>query len=206
MAPVAFVALGANLGEPTTTFARALTALAELGAVEAASRAWTTAPVGGPPGQPDYLNAVVRWRPAQAWGTPALALTALLAIETGLGRQRRERWGPRTLDLDLLDGADWAPVRRRGFGRRPTLPHPRAAERPFVLAPWAEVAPDWPAPTGARPAAGAEPAVATVADLARRVGRLGVRPAAPAEAEAWRAAVAAVLSDPAAEEAAAGRG
>ena len=205
MAPVAFVALGANLGDRTTTFARAIAALAELGAVEAASRTWTTAPVGGPPGQPDYLNAVVRWRPARAWGTPALALAALLAIETGLGRRRRERWGPRTLDLDLLDGAGWVPVGRSGFGARPMLPHPRAADRPFVLVPWAEVAPDWPAP-GAVPSAGVEPMMATVGALARAVGRVGVRPADRVEAAAWRAAVAAVLSDPRAAEAAEGRG
>lgn len=176
-----------------------------MGAVDAASGLWTTAPVGGPPGQPDYLNAVVRWRPAPAWGTPTRALAALLAIEAGLGRRRRERWGPRTLDLDLLDGAGWAAPERRGLGTRPTLPHPRAAERPFVLAPWAEVAPDWPAPAGAPSSAGA-PAAATIASLARAMGRVGVRPAARAEAAAWRAAVAAVQGAPRAEETAAGRG
>lgn len=167
-----------------------------MGAVEAASSIWTTAPVGGPPDQPDYLNAVVRWRPGQAWGTPARALAALLAIEAGLGRRRRERWGPRTLDLDLLDGAGWAPAGRRGSGAHPTLPHPRAADRPFVLAPWAEVAPAWPAPGSA---SGAEGEAPTVADLARARGGVGVAPAAPADAAAWRAAVAAVLRAPRAE-------
>jgi 2-amino-4-hydroxy-6-hydroxymethyldihydropteridine diphosphokinase len=187
------------------TFGRAIAALAALGAVEAASGAWTTAPVGGPPDQPDYLNAVVRWRPARAWATPANALAALLAIEAGLGRRRRERWGPRTLDLDLLDGAGWCPAGRAGLGVRPTLPHPRAADRPFVLVPWAEVAPDWPAPVGARPAASG-PTPTTVADLARAADRVGVRSAAPAEAKAWRAAVAAVLTEPRAQGAAEGRG
>jgi 7,8-dihydro-6-hydroxymethylpterin-pyrophosphokinase len=138
------------------------------------------------------------------WGTPARALAALLAIEAGLGRRRRERWGPRTLDLDLIDGAGWAPAHRGGFGARPTLPHPRAADRPFVLVPWAEVAPAWPAPVGT-PRVGGE-AVATVADLARARGGVGVAPAPPAEAAAWRTAVAAVLSRPRAAEAAEGRG
>jgi 2-amino-4-hydroxy-6-hydroxymethyldihydropteridine diphosphokinase len=196
-APVAFVALGANLGDRAATFGRALGALAALGSVEAASRVWTTAPVGGPPGQPDYLNAVVRWRPAHAWSTPARALAALLAIEAGSGRRRRERWGPRTLDLDLLDGAGWSPAVRAGSGPGPTLPHPRAAERAFVLVPWAEVAPDWPAPGHG---------AATVADLARAVGRAGVRLAAGAEAAGWSAAVSAARHAPSAEDALRGRG
>ena len=173
---------------------RALAALAELGALEAASGVWTTAPVGGPAGQPDFLNAVVRWRPARAWATPERALAALLAIEAGLGRRRRERWGPRTLDLDLLDGAGWAPSARGASGVRPTLPHPRAADRPFVLTPWAEVAPDWPAPPGGQGAAASDGA--TVSALARAVGRSGVEPAAPAEAAAWWAALAAVRPAP----------
>ena len=94
---------------------------------------------------------------------------------------------------------------RRGVGARPTLPHPRAAERPFVLAPWAEVAPEWPAPDGAGPVAG-ERTAATVAELARALGRVGVRPAPGGEATAWRAAVAAVLSEPRAAETARARG
>jgi 7,8-dihydro-6-hydroxymethylpterin-pyrophosphokinase len=120
-----------------------------------------------------------------------------LAIEAGSGRRRRERWGPRTLDLDLLDGARWSPVARAGSGARPTLPHPRAAERAFVVVPWAEVAPDWPAPGGR---------AASVADLARAIDRDGVRPAPRAEAARWRAAVAAALPDPRAAAALRGRG
>ncbi len=193
------------------TFGSALAALAALGTVEVASGAWTTAPVGGPPGQPDYLNAVVRWRPAAPWATPERALAALLAIEAGLGRQRRERWGPRTLDLDLLDGVGWAPPGRGRRGTLPSLPHPRAATRAFVLVPWAEVAPAWPAPPAEPvPASvgrlGAWVAAGTVADLARAIDRTGVRRATGATAAAWRAAVADARPDRRAAGAQVGRG
>jgi 2-amino-4-hydroxy-6-hydroxymethyldihydropteridine diphosphokinase len=181
---VAFVALGANLGDPSAALAAAVHALAALGRVDAASRPWATDPVGGPPGQPAYLNAVVRWRPAPPWATPERALAALLAIEAGLGRRRRERWGPRLIDLDLLDGRNWRRPARRAPAADLTLPHPRAGGRAFVLVPWAEIAPAWPAP----PADGA-PAEA-VGDRARRVDRAGVRLADPAVRAAWRAALA----------------
>jgi 2-amino-4-hydroxy-6-hydroxymethyldihydropteridine diphosphokinase len=200
-APIAFVALGANLGDPASSFVKALSALAALGAVDAASSVWATAAVGGPPDQPEYLNAVVRWRPAPAWASPDRALAALLAVEAGLGRRRLERWGPRTLDLDLLDGDGWSATARGGRAIAPTLPHPRAAERAFVLVPWAEVAPEWPAPPPAAanggvapPSAprGGRPSFTTVEARMRSVDRSGVRPASAADAAAWRAAVARV--------------
>ncbi|MDF1523332.1 MAG: 2-amino-4-hydroxy-6-hydroxymethyldihydropteridine diphosphokinase [Trueperaceae bacterium] len=177
------MALGANLGDPVATLGAAVGALATLGCVDAASRPWATDPVGGPPGQPPYLNAVVRWHPAPPWATPERSLAALLAIEAGLGRRRRERWGPRLIDLDLLDGRGWRRPPRRAPTADLTLPHPRAGGRAFVLVPWAEIAPDWPAP----PAAGA-PAEA-VGDRARRVDRGGVHPAEPAVLAAWKAAL-----------------
>lgn len=147
-----------------------------------ASRLYATDPVGGPAGQPPYLNAVVVWRPAPAWSTPVRALAALLAVEAGLGRRRRERWGPRRIDLDLLDGEGWwpAPVRERGPG--PALPHPRAGERAFVLVPWADVAPAWPLADGGRSRG--------VAERAAAGDRAGVRLADPAAAAAWARALA----------------
>jgi 2-amino-4-hydroxy-6-hydroxymethyldihydropteridine diphosphokinase len=133
----AVVGLGANLGEPLATMRAAVRAIErEPGArVEAASQVYATAPVGPP--QPEYRNAAVR---VAYEGDPEALLDALLAIETRLGRVRREgdvRWGPRVIDLDLL----WVDGVTRD-GPRLTLPHPRLRERAFALVPLVEVAPD----------------------------------------------------------------
>ena len=132
---VALIALGANLGDPAAALTWAVGELAALGEVQAVSRFHRTAPVGGPPGQPDYLNAAVK---LQTRLPAAPLLAALLAIEARFGRVRRERWGARVLDLDLiaygaqvLDSPDL------------NLPHPRAWQRAFVLLPLSEVAPDY---------------------------------------------------------------
>lgn len=134
------------------------------------SAAWRTEPVGGPAGQPAYRNAVALWHPAPPWRSPTAALAAMLAVERALGRERRERWGPRRIDLDLLawdaaveraHGALREPSGRRGW---PELPHPRALERAFVLLPWAEVAPGWVHPSAGR----------SLADLADAIDRSGV--------------------------------
>ncbi len=101
------------------------------------SRLYVTAPVGGPAGQPSYRNAVIRWRPPPEAATPARTLAALHAIEARHGRTRRVRNEARTLDLDLLAWGD-----RIVREPRLALPHPRALERSFVLAPWAEIGPD----------------------------------------------------------------
>lgn len=132
----AVLGLGANLADPRRGLALAVQALAELPdvAVEHISGLWRTAPVGGPE-QPEYRNAV-------AVVDTALAPGALLALahrlEAAAGRVREVRWGPRTLDVDILDIAGVT-------SEDPELavPHPRAHERAFVLAPWAQVAPDW---------------------------------------------------------------
>ncbi len=183
------MALGANLGDPAATLAAALGALACLGSVDGVSRLWATDPVGGPPDQPMYLNAVVGWRPAPAWGCPERALAALLAIEAGLGRVRREPWGPRHLDLDLLDWRDGCSGGRRPRLRRPVLPHPRAHERAFVLVPWAEVAPAWRYLPGRSGPDLTPPAAApSIAALARVCDRTGVRPAGAAASATWVAA------------------
>jgi len=177
------VALGANLDDPVATMVAAVRALGRLGEVVRVSSLWRTDPVGGPPGQPVYRNAVVIWHPAPPWASPAAALGALLAIERALGRVRRDRWGPRRIDLDLLawsapPNAAAPPERRLAPGRHPDLPHPRAFERPFVLVPWAEVEPAWRDPRSG----------ATVAAMLAARGRSGVRRVPVEEAGRWSAA------------------
>jgi 2-amino-4-hydroxy-6-hydroxymethyldihydropteridine diphosphokinase len=176
-ATVAYVALGANLDDPTLALTAAVAAIARLGPVTARSHLYLTAPVGGPAGQPPYRNAVVAWRPAPPWATPAAALAALLAIERALGRQRRERWGPRRIDLDLLDLITPAPAAAPPFAPPETLlPHPRAHERAFVLLPWADVAPDH----------RLGPSGCSVAALASAIDRSGVALALASDAARWR--------------------
>jgi 2-amino-4-hydroxy-6-hydroxymethyldihydropteridine diphosphokinase len=130
---VACVALGSNLGDREATLRAAMTALGELPQTEllAASRLYETEPVG-PPGQNKYLNAAARL----ATGLHAAALLdELLALERRFGRARRERWGPRTLDLDIILFGD-----ETIDTERLTVPHPHFRERLFVLTPLAEVA------------------------------------------------------------------
>ena len=129
----AVVALGANIGNPKEQLDLAISLLRESTDVIAVSSYYTTKPVGGPE-QPDYINAVCILESE----LPALDLLALLhGIEKSLGRERIEKWGPRTIDLDLiqygglLSKADELEV-----------PHPRAHERRFVLEPWHEIEPD----------------------------------------------------------------
>ncbi|HUZ83129.1 MAG TPA: 2-amino-4-hydroxy-6-hydroxymethyldihydropteridine diphosphokinase [Gaiellales bacterium] len=133
MTSTAFVGFGSNLGDPAATLQRALADVRQLGAVTGVSRVYRSAPVGGV-AQPDFLNAVVRLRT----GLPAgRLLDGLLEIERQHGRVRGIRFGPRTLDLDLLayEGVECADGRL-------TLPHPRAHEREFVLRPLCDLAPD----------------------------------------------------------------
>ena len=145
------IGLGSNLGDRLGHLTRAFGELAVLGDVIAVSSIYETAPVGGPE-QGDYLNAVVV---VDTGLEPREVMDELLAIERSHGRRRGERFGPRTLDLDLLvyDGAS---VDEPGLA----VPHPRIAERRFVLEPLAEV---WPDAAIARDLT-AEAAVAAVAD------------------------------------------
>lgn len=136
--PRALIALGGNLGDPVDTLSRAIVDLEELGTIEARSSLYRTAPVGGPPGQPDYWNAVAVLRPRPGLEDPARLLDGLLALERRHGRVRRRRWEARILDLDLLDVEG---TRRDEAALR--LPHPRMMQRAFVLAPLCEVAPEW---------------------------------------------------------------
>lgn len=142
------MALGANLGDPVGKVREAAAALARLGAVTGRSALYVTAPVGGPPDQPDYLNAVVRLEPEDDLREPEALLAALLALEVQLGRVRRERWGPRVIDLDLLA---YGREVRRGPGL--VLPHPRLHERIFVLAPLVDLERNWRHPLDGRRAA-----------------------------------------------------
>jgi 2-amino-4-hydroxy-6-hydroxymethyldihydropteridine diphosphokinase len=126
------IGAGANLGSPSDNLARGLSRLAQLPELQlhALSRVYESDPVGPP--QPRYLNAAVR----VSTELPALELLdRLLAIEVELGRIRLVRWGPRTLDLDLL----WSqqPIAHE----RLRVPHPHLHERPFALAPLLDVAP-----------------------------------------------------------------
>jgi len=136
----AVIGLGANLGHPLRVFRRVVATLGSGGdEVVAISGVFRTFPVGGPP-QPDFLNAAVRVRSPRS---PRELLDRLLALETAEGRERTERWGPRTLDLDLLwmHGVN---VAEPGL----EVPHPRLAERWFALAPLVEVAPEATDPSG----------------------------------------------------------
>lgn len=131
----AFVALGANLGDPAATLRAALGALANLqeSRVIRSSSLYRTAPVGITE-QPEFVNAVARLETTLA---PEALLDQLLDIEQRFGRIRAERNGPRTLDLDLLLYDDQLLELPRL-----TLPHPRLHLRAFVLYPLAEIAPD----------------------------------------------------------------
>ena len=129
----AVIALGANIGNPEEQMDLAAALLRESLNVEAISSYFTTAPVGGPE-QPDYLNAVA----IAESDLPASELLALLhGIEKVLGRERIEHWGPRTIDLDLIQYGSIL-----SYADELLLPHPRAHERRFVLEPWVQVEPD----------------------------------------------------------------
>lgn len=131
-----FVGLGANLGDALATVQAALTHLAVLPetSLVATSAFYRSAPIDA--AGPDYVNAVAELR--SELEPPAL-LAQLQALERQFGRQRPYRHAPRTLDLDLLYFG-----RQRMASAALTLPHPRAHERAFVLAPLADLAPEWP--------------------------------------------------------------
>ncbi len=155
MARVA-VALGSNLGDRLGHLRAGLVGLESLGTVIAVSSVYETDPVGGPD-QGRYLNAVVVIETDRA---PLDVLASLLEIERSRGRERRVRWGPRTLDLDLI-------VYEGQRVDLPSLevPHPRAHERGFVLAPLCEVWPEAVLVGGS-----------TAAEALERIRMSGIRP------------------------------
>jgi 2-amino-4-hydroxy-6-hydroxymethyldihydropteridine diphosphokinase len=129
----AVIALGANIGNPQENLDLAIALLREATEVLRVSSYYTTAPVGGPE-QPEYRNAVCIIESE----LPAMDLLSLLhGIEKSLGRERIERWGPRTIDLDLIQYGGLL-----SKADELALPHPRAHERRFVLQPWFEIEPD----------------------------------------------------------------
>lgn len=130
----AFLGLGSNLGDREAHLSRAVAALRETGDVVAVSPLYETEPVGGPEGQPPYLNVVVELRTA---ASPRRLLERCVALEAAAGRVRTVRWGPRTLDADVLLVGD-------RVVDEPDLqvPHPELWNRRFVLAPLRDLAPD----------------------------------------------------------------
>ena len=139
--PTVLLGLGSNLGRRQDHLRRALTALAERLEITATSPVYETAPMYVTD-QPLFLNLVVRGETEIA---AAALLTRLKSLEAGLGRTASVRFGPRAIDLDIL-------FYGRGVVATPTLtiPHPRLAERAFVLRPLADVAPHWTHPVTGR--------------------------------------------------------
>jgi len=129
----AVVSLGANIGDPKANLDLAVELLRQATDVIAVSSYLKTKPIGGPE-QPDYLNAVA----IVESDLPTKDLLAVLnGIETAMGRTREIHWGPRVIDLDLIQYGGLLV-----HDEKLTLPHPRAHERRFVLAPWFEIEPE----------------------------------------------------------------
>lgn len=131
----AVLALGSNVGDPIATLQGAVVALATTAGLRivAVSSPYRTAPVGGPE-QGDFVNAVLL---VETTLGPHELLEICQSVEADFHRVREVRWGPRTLDIDVIDFdgiVDDDPVL--------SLPHPRAAERAFVCVPWSEIDPD----------------------------------------------------------------
>jgi 2-amino-4-hydroxy-6-hydroxymethyldihydropteridine diphosphokinase len=129
----AVIALGANLGEPRSQVASAIEAIKKLLNVTAVSSLYETVPFGVPDSQPNYINAVLI---GETNHKPLDLLTALLEVETTLGRTRSFQNAARLIDIDIIDlGGLFMESESL------TLPHPRAHERRFVLEPWLEIDP-----------------------------------------------------------------
>lgn len=158
-----YLGLGTNLGDRTANLQAAIAGLAEKLVMTAVSSLYQTPP-WGLTDQPDFLNLCLA---AQTDLTPEELLTFVKNLEVALGRQPAERWGPRLIDIDILFYANQL-VETETM----TIPHPRLAERAFVLRPLADIAPDF-----VHPVLGE-----TIVALAAKVGDEGIRPFAPAPA------------------------
>lgn len=159
------IAMGSNLGDSVETLHDAVISLFAWVDIVEVSPVVETDPVGGPD-QPAYLNAIVT---ATTHLAPSTLLAGLHEIERAHGRTREVHWGPRTLDLDLIQYGD--PVFDTDVRMETstlTLPHPRAHERAFVLVPWLQAEPEAALRVGGE--------VRRVADLVRELDVSGVRP------------------------------
>jgi 2-amino-4-hydroxy-6-hydroxymethyldihydropteridine diphosphokinase len=130
----AFIGLGSNLGDRRALLRQAVEQLGAAGDVTGVSPLYETEPVGGPGGQGPYLNLVVE---LSTTDTPRRLLERSRALEARAGRVRTVRWGPRTLDADVLWVEGWT-VDEEDL----TVPHPRLWDRRFVVQPLADLAPD----------------------------------------------------------------
>jgi 2-amino-4-hydroxy-6-hydroxymethyldihydropteridine diphosphokinase len=132
------LALGSNLGDRAGTLDAAVRAISgidgfELTAVSPIVESVAVKPAGVDPDAPAYLNAVLS---GQFAGDPHVLLAEINRVEADHGRERAERWGDRTLDIDIITFGDL-----QSSDETLTIPHPRAAERDFVLAPWLAIDP-----------------------------------------------------------------
>lgn len=155
---MAWVGLGSNLDHPEARIREAIEHIASLDGVVALRCAGIyRSPPWGPVPQPDFANSVAEIETPLA---PAALLQALLGIERQMGRTRGERWGPRRIDLDLLhvEGCQCDSESLQ-------LPHPRIAERAFVLVPWLDLQPGL-----------SLPGLGRLADLAEKVDRSKLQP------------------------------
>ena len=133
---IAYVALGSNLGNRDQNLREALTRLNEIPGIRVTcvSSFLDNPAVGGPEHSPPFLNAIAE---VQTRLPAAQLLESLLNVEQKLGRERREKWGPRTIDLDLILYGDQI-IKSPGLA----VPHPLMHERRFVLGPLAKIAPN----------------------------------------------------------------
>jgi 2-amino-4-hydroxy-6-hydroxymethyldihydropteridine diphosphokinase len=137
-----YLALGSNLGDRLAVLITAVRLLGERGVdLDRCSSVYETEPQGKVD-QPAFLNMVIR---VQTLHDPAALLALMHEVERALGRERRERWGPRTIDIDLLLYRDQVMLTESL-----QVPHPRMLQRAFVLVPLIELGPDLPLPLGWR--------------------------------------------------------
>ena len=134
MSEAVYLGLGSNLGNRAANLCMALRYVSSLSRIDAVSSLYETEPVGGGEDQPDYYNVVAR---LTAGLSPEALLDYLKRVEFEIGRRPSPRWSPRPIDLDILLYGE-----RVIETERLVVPHPRLAERAFVLVPLAEIAPD----------------------------------------------------------------